>query len=309
MRAKPPLCVAAVDELAPWLPHIGRLPGSTLGRPSCTGAARQAGQVGGQVEVVAHQQFGVVAGVVDALRRTAPKRGGTGAGQVVGMDVVGVHILSRPQNGCTALQPVSRVPAVTVGCINARDAQHRHHDAGAASEGTHLGFGMYTAPRAVGGGSKRAGLIKGRTGGIAIHTRCAGVNQTPHPTTACQRLQQGPGSSVLRALRRRWCQVQHGMRQSAQTAQREGHVKIAQQGRGAGRAQCRHAVRRRRERNHVPARLKQSQHTQADIATTYDQQSEPAGAGGGRGHKGGGVTGAGLSVTISHQFTCRAVRP
>ena len=50
----------------------------------------QAAERGGQVEVVAHLQFAVVAGVIDALRLPAQQRGHANVRQIVSMDVVWV---------------------------------------------------------------------------------------------------------------------------------------------------------------------------------------------------------------------------
>jgi hypothetical protein len=93
-------------------------------RRCAAGAAGRTGRRPGQSS--RPSSAGVVAGVVHALRPAAPQRRHAGARQVVGMDVVGVHVVSAPAPACRE-QARARRAAFAVGRIDAGNAQ----DAGA----------------------------------------------------------------------------------------------------------------------------------------------------------------------------------
>jgi hypothetical protein len=121
--------------------------------------ARQAAEVGRQVEVVAHAQLAVVAGVQHALRQPAVQRGHAGARQVVGVDVVGVDVVLGRQHRRAALQALARVAA---GAVAGVDAGHAQDVTAAPLRGrtSAAGLGIDAAPRAVGGGRHGARLVE-----------------------------------------------------------------------------------------------------------------------------------------------------
>jgi hypothetical protein len=61
--------------------------------------AWQPAQVGGEVEVVAHLDLAVVADIDRALRQPAVQRRNASAREVVGMDVVGVDVVTGRETG------------------------------------------------------------------------------------------------------------------------------------------------------------------------------------------------------------------
>ena len=67
------------------------------------GRAFQAVKVGGHVKVVAHQLLTVIIDIGHALRFTAPQRCQASPGQVVRVDVIGVHVIGCHQHRRAAL--------------------------------------------------------------------------------------------------------------------------------------------------------------------------------------------------------------
>ena len=86
--------------------------------------ARGTGQsqaVGHLVQVVAQGHLAVVHGVDDALARAAQQGGAGNAGQVIGVDVVGDHVVGRHQGWYLLAQALHRQ---AVGGVDAGHAQH-----------------------------------------------------------------------------------------------------------------------------------------------------------------------------------------
>ena len=81
----------------------------------------QAQAVGHLVQVVAQGHLAVVHGVDDALAWAAQQGGAGNAGQVVGVDVVGDHVVGRHQGRYPLAQPLHRQ---AVGRVDAGHAQH-----------------------------------------------------------------------------------------------------------------------------------------------------------------------------------------
>ena len=82
----------------------------------------QAQAVGHLVQVVAQGHLAVVHGVDDALARAAQQGGAGNAGQVVGVDVVGDHVVGRHQGWYLLAQALHRQ---AVGGVDAGHAQHK----------------------------------------------------------------------------------------------------------------------------------------------------------------------------------------
>ena len=82
----------------------------------------QAQAVGHLVQVVAQGHLAVVHGVDDALARATQQGGAGNAGQIVGVDVVGDHVVSRHQGRYLLAQPLHRQ---AVGGVDAGHAQHK----------------------------------------------------------------------------------------------------------------------------------------------------------------------------------------
>ena len=238
---------------------------STSGSCSCAvpratpRRARQAVEVGRQVEVVAHLQLAVVAGVVDALRPPAPQRRGQRARQVVGVDVVGVDVVLGAQHrralaaavraacrrhgrahrcrGCAARWP--RAPVPRPKKRTCRSASTRRCARGVC--GAH-------GPR----------LAHARAAAVAVHAAGGGVHQRARRRAQAQRAQQRlraqvapPAAPRLAPAGGARCTTRWAM--PASRAQRGRRVEVALQRRDAARAQLRHARGRGGQRQHAHA--------------------------------------------------------
>ena len=75
-----------------------------------------------------------------ALRPRPRQRGHTGAGQVIGMDVVGVDVVLGPQHRRAAQQTFARMAAFAILRVDAGNAKDRHARASSNSRaGDQLG--------------------------------------------------------------------------------------------------------------------------------------------------------------------------
>ena len=121
---------------------------------------------------------------------------------------------------------------------------------------------------------------------VAIDAAGRRVHQGSRHAAPAQRVQQGAGALVGVAHGGRWRQMQHPLRQASEAAQALGPVQIAPQRRGARRAQRRHTHPLRTQRTHRQLARQQGCNTQANVATTDDQQATAAKARG-QGAQGG----------------------
>ncbi len=195
-------------------------------------------KIGGEVEVVAHAQLGVVADVVDALGRAPVQCRDAGTRQVVGMDVVGVDVVLAHQHRRAAREALARM-ARPVGGVDARHAQHAHPHAARASEVAHSRLGIGAAKCTVRLRPHRAGLVDARSAAIAIHAAGAGVDQPPYRARPRKRLQQVARAGIVRPVRLRRRQVEHRVGERSQTPQAGGVVEIADERHGPGGPKCR----------------------------------------------------------------------
>ena len=125
------------------------------------------------------------------LRRAPVQGRHAGAGQVVGMDVVGVDIVLGAQHRAAAHQALTRVAAGPVSGIDARDAQQRHRHAVITAKAAQAAFSVHPAPGPVGGRRHRPAFVEHRATGIAIHPGGAGVHQAPQPAAPRHAQRQG----------------------------------------------------------------------------------------------------------------------
>ena len=101
-------------------PHFGQGPGQF--GPRVARGTGQAQAVGHLVQVVAQGHLAVVHGVDDALARAAQQGGAGNTGQVVGVDVVGDHVVGRYQGRYLLAQALHRQ---AVGGVDAGHAQNQ----------------------------------------------------------------------------------------------------------------------------------------------------------------------------------------
>ena len=243
-------------------------------------------QAGGQVKVVAHFQIGVVGDVDHALRLAAPQSRSAGAGQIVGMDVVGVDVFLGHQHGRAFEQALTRRTAFAVGGVNAWDAQHTHPHA-AAPQKTHQVFGIDTALGAWRVRVHGPGLVDTMAPAVAINTRGGTVDQRLRWRAQTQGTHQSQAARIALGFAStvggRGCKVNHPVGNARQALQAGHIVQIAlQRGDAAGPQQA-HAFGRRSQR-HQPHALgfgstQLSRRAQPHIAAADDQNTLTAKAG------------------------------
>ena len=228
----------------------------------------------GEVEVVAHLQLGVVAGVYRALRQAAPQRRRAGARQVVGMDVVGVDVFVRVRApACRA--PGARAGAArAVGRVDARDAQDasRAHRSARPYQRRRCSASTRRRARSVCGSRRR---VSSKRAPRNRHTRrsCC-IDDALHAPPAGQRAQQVRGAQIARALRRRRREVQHARRPGPRAAASVGgRSRSPISGVTPAARKLAHALGARGQRQQSLAAARAARaHAHADVAATDDQQ-------------------------------------
>ncbi len=130
--------------------------------------------VGDAVEVVGHFQVRVIDRIVGAIGGAAPDRRATGGGEIIGVNVVGIHVLGGDQRWHRLLQARQRQP---VGGVDAGRAQDADGDAAARPPGPQPAFGIDAALRPRVGRQAGPGLVDPGAGAIAIDARGAYVDQ------------------------------------------------------------------------------------------------------------------------------------
>ncbi len=261
--------------------HLHRRHSRRRGRARYPRWFRQAGKAGHTVEMIAHAQLGVVACVIDALRRTAEQRSHTRARQIVGMDVVGVDVVSGLEHRIAASKPVARIAAGAVERVDAGDAQDVHAARTLAAERTQPAFGIHAPPGACRKGRRRPRFVDPRTAAIAVHAAGAAVDDAARRLPRSQRPQQVRGAWIGVALCWRRRQMQHTIGDAGQTRERGAAIQIALQRPHRSAPQLVDAPRRRTERDHPHPAAQQPCHTQPHIAAADDEQPFAAQAGGG----------------------------
>ena len=172
-----------------------------------------------------------------ALVAAAQQRRHAGARQVVGMDVVGVHVVLRSAApACRAAARSRGWPPVAVERVDAGDAQDRHAHAGTRG---HTRAAALRRRRAGARGrwpdAARASRRTARAGAVAVHAAGAGVDEAPHAAAARQRRQQ----AAVRGSCSPWPAAAPGA-----APRRPGRARRRQRGRR--RPGCPAAARRRR---------------------------------------------------------------
>ncbi len=245
--------------------------------------ARQAVQVCGQVEVIAHLQTTRVAYVIDALRTPPPQGGYARAGEVVGMDVIGMHVVLAHQRGRAAAQPCLGRAALAIGRIDAGNAQHARAHARPAQV-PHRALGVHAAPGPRRGGRDGPRLGHARAAAVAIDAAGRAVHQCARQAAQPQHARQGHGAGVgppcgaRIALAGRRRQVQHARGEAREAPQGAHVVQITHERHGAGRAQSGHARGGGGQRQDARpwralAGLQRAHGAQAHVAAADDQHT------------------------------------
>jgi hypothetical protein len=134
--------------------------------PRQAGRARQPAGVGDQVEIIAHRELAVVTGVVGPPGPPAEEGQGQQPGQVVGVDVVGEHVVLGPQHRLALVQPGQRQALGRI--VDARRPQQAHPAARAPAEAPQLCLRRH-APGAPGRGrAEAAGFVEPVATAVAI---------------------------------------------------------------------------------------------------------------------------------------------
>ena len=186
------------------------------------GGSGQAHQVSGQIEVVAHLQVGVIAHVDHALRLATPQGGSAGAGQIVGVDVVGVNVVLRQQHRGFLEQTLAWRATFAVLGVNAGDAQDAAAHAAAPKE-THQPLGIDPALGAGGVRIHGTGFIDQLPLAVAIDACGGAIDQGLRQGAQAQGLQQslcaGVALGVAALVAGGRGQVHHPLGQARQAAQ------------------------------------------------------------------------------------------
>lgn len=130
---------------------------------------------GDAIEVVGHFQVRVIDCIVGAIGGTAPDRRAASGGEIVGVDVIGIHILVGDQRWQSPLQASQRQ---TIGGVDTGRAQDADGDAAPRPPGPQPVFGIDPALRPRVGRRASSGLVDPGTGTIAVNARGAYVDQT-----------------------------------------------------------------------------------------------------------------------------------
>jgi len=133
---------------------------------------RQAARVGDQVEPFAHRQPTVVDGVVDAIGTGVEQGRHREAGEVVGVDVVGEHVL-----GGRRVATRDALDRQAVGGVDAGRAQDGDAQVATPPKGAQASFGVESATGAGVRRAARASLVDFRAVAIAIDPRRAYVHK------------------------------------------------------------------------------------------------------------------------------------
>lgn len=144
-------------------------------RPRQAGRTRQREAVGEQVVILAHAQAAVVHDIENPPATGTEERRTGQPGKIVGMDVVGKHVVFRRQHRIAALQARQRQ---TVGGIDARRAQDGERRAMTAGKAAQTAFGIDAAARTRTQRPQRTALVDESTAAVAIHPGGAYVHKT-----------------------------------------------------------------------------------------------------------------------------------
>ena len=132
--------------------------------------------IGDAVEVVGHLEAGIIDHVIDAVTAATPQSGDAGRRQVIGMDVVGEHIVTVDQRRQAFLQALQRQ---AIGRVNAGRAQDGNSDTGRPPPGPQAALGGDAAGAPCALGIQAAGLVDRRAAAIAVNACRTNINQAP----------------------------------------------------------------------------------------------------------------------------------
>jgi len=139
-----------------------------------SGGPRKLEGSGDTVEVLGHPEVGIIDDVVGAVAPPVAQRRNAGGGQIVGVNVVGEHVVGFDQRRQALAQAFHRQ---AVGGIDAGDAQDGDGHAGPPSPGTQAAFGIEPAAGARTLGIDAARLVDLRPAAIAVDAGGANVDQ------------------------------------------------------------------------------------------------------------------------------------
>ena len=126
--------------------------------------ARQTETVGNQIEIIAHSDFRIVGRIVRPVASSSAQRGTRQPGQIIGMNVIGEHIVVGAQDGLAFSQTGKRKAFCGIDSRGAQDAD----DDSAAAERAQLALGVDPSSGTCGRWLHGAGFVYPTAGTVAI---------------------------------------------------------------------------------------------------------------------------------------------
>lgn len=124
-------------------------------------------------KILAHLQIGIVYCVIHTLRLSAKQRHGDDLRQIIGVNMIGIHVIFNYQRRRALLQPIQRQP---IGRINPRHAQNRELASIAQRPATQHALGIHAPLRTSVDRRDWPGLVKENPLAIAINPCGADIN-------------------------------------------------------------------------------------------------------------------------------------
>ena len=227
--------------------------------------------VGNGVEVFAHLEPRVVGDVVTAIRAAVAQGGDNDSGEVVGLDVVGIHVLIGMQCGQLTLQSFKWQ---SVAGVDARYAQDADAAALAAGEIAQYRLGVEAATGTCRLWIGASCLADDGTLAIAIDAAGADINDLLRWTLsgAGERGQQVARAPIGVAGVGRWCKVDDDFGDAREATQGRRLIEIADDRRGAHGAPTGGFFPMAQEREQVIAADQQRHQAPGDVAATDQEQ-------------------------------------
>ncbi len=218
--------------------------GSSRASASCRvtrGTRAHAVRVGHAVEIVAHQQIGIVRCVDRALRLRAQDRAHEDCCEVVGVDVIREDVLVGDERRRAPFDACKRQP---VGGVNSRNPHDGHAPAAAHGRAPQLRFGGYAPLRARILGTHGPRLVDERAAAVAVDARRARVDEPDgRPAAGCRERCVGYVGYNMRSfdgrLRVRRCGPEACAKPCAPGAMRRHRTGCAARDAAPARGQCR----------------------------------------------------------------------
>ncbi len=134
--------------------------------------SRQAHGIGDLIEIFTHPQLAVVNHIDNAPRAATKDRKPCGDGQIVGVNVVGEHVIADRQRRRAGAQPLDRQ---TLGRV---DAWRAKNCKSLVARSPHAIFGGNTSLRSRVIGARAARLVNAFARAISVDARCTHIHRT-----------------------------------------------------------------------------------------------------------------------------------